>query len=506
MPRTTNIARGQPVSASHPLRFPAETLTDGWPGTFSHPLMAGLGSAFYFEIDLGAVHKLDHIVLRNRGDGTAPERLARVTIELYEAPPDSSAGPVWKGRDRADGSHPDVGEVDVIRAGDGVGEFSARWLRVSSDSPVAFSPQLAEVEVYEELGLQLAAVRTDGVTLSTAQPLRVPAGTGWLSVSMKLARGGLMEGLLCRWRLRGYHGDWQSAAGLTAEGACPPPGDYVFEAQVRHSDREWDSEILAVPIEVRAHFWQTRGFRVLLAGLGAMVMAWLVRLLTRLRLARRMAALEANAALDTERARIARDMHDEVGAQLSQLAILQDMVARDHPLPDDVQQSMQQLAQTTRRVVASLDEVVWAVNPKNDTLASLAGYLEQCATGYLGPVEIACRLDAPFEWPAIEVRAQVRHNLVLAFREALQNILKHSGASEVTLKLRLEASHFVIVVADNGCGLQGERSGIGKDGLANMSARLVAVGGTCEVRQRAGGGTEVEMRVRLAHEPSAPHP
>ena len=92
LPRTSNIARGKPVSASHPLRFPAETLTDGLPGTFSHPLTAGLGSAFFFEIDLGAVHKLDHIALRNRGDGTAPGRLSRVTMELYEG----AAGPATR--------------------------------------------------------------------------------------------------------------------------------------------------------------------------------------------------------------------------------------------------------------------------------------------------------------------------------------------------------------------------------------------------------------------------
>ena len=256
--------------------------------------------------------------------------------------------------------------------------------------------------------MQLATVRGDGIALSPEKPLCAPPGTRWLLVSMKVARGRTDE-FPCRWRLRGYHADWQTAVGLTAEEACPPPGDYVFEAQVRHTDREWDSEILAVPIEVRAHFWQTRGFRVLLGVLGVLVLAWLVRLLTRLRLARRMAVLEANAALDTERARIARDMHDEVGARLSQLAILQEMVAREHPLPDEVQKSMQQLAQTTRRVVASLDEVVWAVNPKNDTLPSLAGYLEQCATGYLGPVEIACRLDAPFEWPLMEEVRAIRN-------------------------------------------------------------------------------------------------
>ena len=503
--RTTNIALGRPVKASHPVRFPPNALTDGLPGTFSHPLHPGLGSAFFFEIDLGAVHQIDHIALRNRGDGTSPDRLSRITLELYDEPADMGAAPVWQGRDRRDGSHPGVGEVDIVGAGDGKGKFAGRWLRLSSGSSVAFSPQFAEVEVYEQLPLQLLNFRADGAALSSSGRLDVPPGARRLAAALKLSPAGLPEDLMCRWRLRGYHTDWQSARGLVVEAACPPPGDYLFEAQVRHTDGEWNSTVLQVPLKVGAHFWQARAFQLLVAALAALGSAWFVRHRTRLRLARRMAAFEATAALNDERARISRDMHDEVGARLSQLAILQDIFAREHSLSADARQGVQQLAQTTRRIVASLDEVVWAVNPKNDTLPSLAGHLEQCATDYLSPVEIACRFDAPFEWPSMPVRAQVRHNLVLAFRESLQNILKHSGATEVILKLRLESSQFVILLADNGRGLPDKRDGIGKDGLVNMSQRLAAIGGTCEVRQRAGGGTEVEMRVHMADDPVEPH-
>jgi signal transduction histidine kinase len=257
---------------------------------------------------------------------------------------------------------------------------------------------------------------------------------------------------------------------------------------------------------MRGHFWQARGFWIACGAAALFAGMWGIRQVTRRRLSRGMAALEAKAALDEERARIARDMHDEVGARLSQLAILQDIFAREHALPEGAQKSMHQLAESTRQAVASLDEVVWAVNPKNDTLPSLAGYLEQCATGYLGAVEIACRLDAPFDWPPIEIRAQVRHNLVLAFREALQNVLKHAGATEVMLQLRLDGSDFIVKLADNGRGLPDEPGGAGKDGLENMSARLAAIGGQCEVRTGAAGGTEVEMRVHLAHDADASHP
>lgn len=495
--QTTNIALGRPVKASGPVRFPADNLTDGFPGTFSHPLKPGQENAFYFEIDLGVSHQLDHIALRNRGDGNSLDRLSRVVLRLYDAPPDPGATPVWIGHDRADGSHPGIGEVDEVHANDGEGRFEGRWLRLSTDSHVAFSPQCAEVEVYENLVPQLASLRIDGTTLASSPRIRVPAGSRWLSLNFKLPATVLPENLPCRWRLRGLGLDWQAAHGTLLEGPCPAAGDYALEVQTRHSDGEWNTGILSVPIHVEEYFWRTRPFRLSAAGLAVLTAAWLVHHFTRRQLAARMRALEARAALDRERTRIARDMHDEVGAGLSQLAILQEILARELPAPGEPHQRARELARTTRRIIDSLDEVVWTVNPENDTLASLAGYLGQCATSYLGAVETVCRLDAPFDWPSVEVRSQVRHNLVLAFREALQNILKHSHATEVSLKLRLEGASFFILLADNGVGFPDGEPSIGQDGLVNMHTRLAVIGGACHVHTRAGGGTEVELRVDL---------
>jgi signal transduction histidine kinase len=497
--RTTNIALGRPVKASHPLwgPFTPGMLTDGLPGTIAHPIQPDLGAEFFFEIDLGSVRTLDHIALRNRGDNSVPERLSRVKIELFEDDPGAGAAPIWTGRLRTDGTHSRPGEVDVIHASAGTGEFRGRYLRIRSESPIAFSPQIAEVEVYEKLTPQLASVRLDDHEPHTPHVVQVPAGTRWIEVIVDLPRTGAPDDLQCRWRLRGFHSDWQLANGFSIGIPPPPPGAYTFEAQVRHTDREWDSSVLTLALEMDAHFWQTRVFRhaLIVAALAALALA--VRYVTRRRLARRMSALEAKAALDEERARIARDMHDEVGARLSQLAILQEIFGREYALPDSAQAGLRQLTDTAREAVASLDEVVWMVNPRNDTLASLAEYLSQCATGYLAPLEIACRIDAPLDWPAIEIHAQTRHNIVLAMKEALQNVAKHSRATEVSLSLRYDPPHFFARLADNGRGLPADADGPGKDGLANMHARLAAIGGTCSVRSLPEGGTEVEMRAPL---------
>jgi len=277
----------------------------------------------------------------------------------------------------------------------------------------------------------------------------------------------------------------------------PPPGNYRFEVQVGHTDGQWDHSVLGLPLTIMTPFWQTPAFYSMLAsgGLGAVLL--FVQALARRRRTREIAAWRYQSALVEERRRIARDMHDEVGGRLSQLALMQDLIIRQHPMAPAAQRSLRQLAVHTRETVDALDQVVWAVNPLNDTLAGVAEYLSYLATSYLTSLTVNCRLDVPFEWPQVEVRAQVRHEITLAFREALQNIAKHAAANTVTLTMRYEEPVLVISLADDGRGLPEISAGPGKDGLANMQSRLALIGGSCMIRPHPAGGTEVEMRAPL---------
>ncbi len=510
---TTNIALGRPAKASHALWAdqPASVLTDGLPGSFNHPADPGLGAEFYFQIDLGSVVALDHVALRGRGDGYGSDRMSHLHLALYDREPDGKTEPVWQAVDRADGSYPAPGEVDVIRMEQGQGLGAGRYLRISSDSPVAFSPQLAEVEAYPLLVPRVESVLADGRALSRANGVEVPPGTQVLRIALTIPGSGLPERLPLRWRARGWQNDWHETDQRVIELAHPPAGPFEFEAQVGHTDREWNGIPLRFSVRVARHFWETREFFVLTgcAVLGGTLLGF--RQAARRREARRLAVQRHEAALAEERSRIARDMHDEVGARLSQLALLQDLILRRHAsLPADTQQSLRELAVSTRDTVNALDQVVWAVNPLHDTLTGLAEYLAYAASSYLTPLDITCRLDAPYEWPELPVRAQVRHQLILAFREALQNVVKHSGARNVTLTMRYEAPRFTVTLADDGRGLPADLAGVGKEGLANMRTRLASIGGVAEIRNRPAGkagerpgGTEVVLRADLNHSNSS---
>jgi signal transduction histidine kinase len=158
---------------------------------------------------------------------------------------------------------------------------------------------------------------------------------------------------------------------------------------------------------------------------------------------------------------------------------------------------------TARDLTRAMDEIVWAINPRHDTLDSLANYLQKFAQDYLETAGIPCRLDFPLDLPIWPVSADVRHHLFLAFKEALHNVVKHARASEVHISLVLIGEAVVLVVGDNGVGFVMEsapsRSGVAPNrfangnGLENMRRRLAEIGGQCRVQSQPGKGSKVQF-------------
>jgi signal transduction histidine kinase len=208
---------------------------------------------------------------------------------------------------------------------------------------------------------------------------------------------------------------------------------------------------------------------------------------------REQARREAN---ERERRRIAQDIHDDLGSRLTQLALLGARV-RAAAVPDTAAADLgARISETARTTVQTMDEIVWAVNPGNDTLQSLGDYLCKVATSLLGGAGIACRLAVPEVLPERPVSAELRHNLVLAVREALNNVIKHSRAAEASLTLRLDGDVLTIEVGDNGVGLPTAGAARG-NGLGNLRRRLAESHGTCEIGANDGGGTRVRFAVTL---------
>lgn len=241
-------------------------------------------------------------------------------------------------------------------------------------------------------------------------------------------------------------------------------------------------------------FWQQKWFFAVV-GTGFVIMvAGTVLLVYRHRARWQIQRLEQERAVASERTRIARDIHDEVGAELAQIGLMADIGAEVQA--EQAGERFVQIARRARHLVAVMDEIVWAVNPQNDNLTRLADYLCQMADECFYDSPVRLRKEVPTQLPAFPIRAEVRHDLTLAVKEALANLLKHSRATEALLRLAWNQPELVVSVEDNGCGFDAGLPSQG-NGLGNQQARMKRIGGTVELASQVGSGTRIFFRVKL---------
>lgn len=307
-----------------------------------------------------------------------------------------------------------------------------------------------------------------------------------------------------RYRMEPLDATWQDAQGRRAAYYMRlPPGRYTFRVSACNPDGIWNETGAALAVIVHPYFWQTWWF---LVGLGVAVVAGIgagVRFATQRKYARQMAALEMKAAIEQERSRIAKDIHDDLGANLTQITMLSEMGETALSDRGRAAQHFDRIARHARRGVQSLDEIVWAVNPKNDTLPRLVDYICRYVDEVFDNSGIRLWEDAPETLPAWPVRAEVRHNFFMAVKEATTNALKHSNASEAWLNIALEAEHLTLAFRDNGRGFAVADADFTRSGLKNMRARLTDVGGQFEMTSQPGHGTTVTLRIHLSPPPAA---
>jgi signal transduction histidine kinase len=205
--------------------------------------------------------------------------------------------------------------------------------------------------------------------------------------------------------------------------------------------------------------------------------------------------VEQRHAMEQERARIARDLHDELGSSLTEITMLGVRAQSNSTLLETRGKYLEQMGDKARQMVTALDEIVWAMNPTHDSLASMVSYFSLYAERFLGLANIAWRLEGPIKPDDQVVDSRLRHQLFLAFKEALTNIVRHSGATEVRLSIQREQGQIRLTIADNGRGWAGAGQAEGRDGVGNMRTRLEKLGGRFAVESKTGEGTVVRFEL-----------
>jgi signal transduction histidine kinase/ligand-binding sensor domain-containing protein len=309
-----------------------------------------------------------------------------------------------------------------------------------------------------------------------------------------------------RHQLVGFDQDWvETGAGYSARYARLAPGKYSLRVMAANQDGRWSPQGATLTIAVASAWWQTWWFRgaALVASMGLVV--WMARYWSHRRLKRQLEQLEHEHALDTERARIARDLHDELGGSLTQIGLLADRLNRHSGGAESA--AFGQLARRTRSLAGELESIVWTVNPKNDTWDKLALFLGEFAGRFFQDTPVNCSVEGAETVPPRPLAPDVQHHLLSVAKEAMNNILKHSHASWAKIVIGSSGGNFTLSIRDNGVGFEPDSlEHAERNGLANMRSRIAEIGGAIAISSVRGQGSRIEIRVAQSTRSTADRP
>jgi ligand-binding sensor domain-containing protein/signal transduction histidine kinase len=341
---------------------------------------------------------------------------------------------------------------------------------------------------------------TNLLRLGRWEEVVLPAGKQRLEIQFTSLNLGAPDQARFRFRLVGYEDDWTEAGGNRfALYPKLPPGRYTFRVTACNEDGLWNEAGVNLAVVVEPPFWRTWWFLGVSAAmlLGAIVLT--VHRVSTWRLQREVEQFRQQETVERERSRIARDLHDQLGASLTQVALLGELAESDKDLPDEVATHARQISHTARDTTRMLDEIVWAVNPSNDTLEGLVNYVCKYTQEYLAIAGVRYRLEAPPQLPSAPILPEVRHNVFLAAKEAVTNVVRHAHASEVRIRLRVDSARFSLEIEDDGRGVAGldPTAARLRNGLSNMRRRMEDVGGVFDIGPAPERGTRVCLTAPL---------
>ncbi len=264
------------------------------------------------------------------------------------------------------------------------------------------------------------------------------------------------------------------------------PGSYRFEVRAVSASNRLSSQPAVIQFVIQPPLWQRWWFLLLLASIPALVAYGvhsyrLAQVLERERL----------------RMRIAADLHDEVGAHLSQVAILSEVIRQKAGgMGDQVDDLLSRMARNSIEAVNTMSDIVWAINPQKDRRKDLVRRMRQLAGELLSASDIRFRLEATESGAEKKMPPDTRRQIYLIFKESLNNIVRHASCTEVQIEFRVQASQIVLQVTDNGKGFEQRLAGDG-NGLTNMRRRAESLGGELIIETSPNQGTTVRLTAQL---------
>ena len=291
-----------------------------------------------------------------------------------------------------------------------------------------------------------------------------------------------------RYKLEGMDENWSTFSSLIRTEAPYgniPPGTYIFKVKAMNAEGYWSKEF-NYTFTIRPPWWKTwwayTGYVLLvIAAIGAAIYTLLENQRRKIRL------------IINERNRIARELHDDIGAELSRISVLSQLLLKKTNMDQDILEKLRKISETGKKVLGSIGEIIWTMNPQKDNLDSLAAYIRRFVTEYLETNGIDINIEFPDEIPANAISDEYRRNVFLVIKEAISNITKYSKATSVRLSLNIREKLAEFEISDNGTGFSVKEKENWGNGLSNMNQRMKDIGGTFLIRSEINEGTFIKL-------------
>jgi len=288
------------------------------------------------------------------------------------------------------------------------------------------------------------------------------------------------------YKLEGAGGDWvYLGTDRRVTFANVSPGEYLLRVRASNNDGVWNYEGISIPVVITPPYWETFWFRATALLLVAGVVAGVARY--------RQLKMRG---VEELRFRIANDLHDDIGSELSAIALESDLIARRLNTLPEQRRRVHEVGRAVRSAAEQLRDVVWIVNPEQEKLGDLVGRMKEVARTLLAGLEVS--LSVRWTPRAVSVAMEFKRNVLLMYKEILNNIVRHAHASKATILIEVKDGLIHVCVTDNGTGFDSKAPTTGR-GLKSIRARAEHIGGTLTVESTPGAGTNVCFRGRIIH-------
>ena len=369
---------------------------------------------------------------------------------------------------------------------------------IKSKIPLAI-PQITEILIDGKKRLDLKCKKTGATNIEEIQELVFQPADNKLEFHFVAKEYSNTKENLIRYKLSPEETEWKT---VESGGKCQytniEPGDYIFEVQAANSDGIWNEDNTdTLVMKVLPPFKKTIWFKLLMCALIASVVTIVVVVIQREKRKKEKMQFEKNMALEKQRLRIARDMHDDLGSRLSAISLKTAMLETKF---ENIRwkKEMEKLTEDAQEISVSIRETIWAVDARNDSLGKLIHYLISYTDEFFENLKIEFIFNIYENLPEEQmVSGHIRRMVFLAYKEILNNIIKHAKAKKVMIDMKMEKDHFILTISDNGVGfdLIDKEKGRG-NGLDNMRYRMEKIGGTCRFLPTKKG-TTIQLNFNL---------